>query len=41
MKLLSEVKVRVGYDEEDIFFAIRKKFNIERSDIASFEIVKI
>ncbi len=40
MKLLSEVKVRVGYDEKDIFFAIRKKFNIERSDIASFEIVR-
>ncbi len=40
MKLLSELKVKLNYNEEDIFCAIKKKYNIFREEIVEFEIIK-
>ena len=40
MKLLTELKVKIGYKESDIFDAIRKKYGVFRDEIESFEIVK-
>ena len=40
MKLLTEIKVKVKYDENDIFSGIKRKYNLEKSEILSWEIVK-
>lgn len=40
MKLLSELKVKLNYNEEDIFAAIKRKYGIFRDEIKSFEIIK-
>ena len=40
MKLLTELKVKIGYTEADIFQAIQKKYNILKNEIETFEIVK-
>ena len=40
MKLLSEIKVKIGYGENDIFDAIQKKYRIFRHEIEKYEIVK-
>ena len=40
MKLLTELKVNIGYNENDIYDAIRKKYGIFRDEIEFFEIVK-
>lgn len=40
MKLLTELKVKFNYTNQDIFQAIRKKCNIFSSEILDFEIVK-
>jgi len=41
MKLLTEVKVnKIKYSKDDIFQAIRKKYNIFSNEIERFEIVK-
>ena len=40
MKLLTELKVKIGYSEADIFQAIQKKYNIFKNEIENYEIVK-
>lgn len=40
MKLLTELKVKIGYNELDIYQAIQKKYNILKNEIEKFEIVK-
>ncbi len=40
MKLLTELKVKIGYSEADIFQAIQKKYNIFKNEIEKYEIVK-
>ena len=40
MKLLSEIKVRIGYNKNDVLFGIRKKYNVFADEILSWEIVK-
>lgn len=40
MKLLTELKLKFGYKKEDIFLAIKKKYNLFAEEIAAFEIVK-
>ncbi len=40
MKLLTELKVKIGYSEIDIYQAIQKKYNIFKNEIEKFEIVK-
>ena len=40
MKLLTELKVKIGYTDVDIFQAIQKKYNIFKNEIEKFEIVK-
>ena len=40
MKLLTELKVKVGYNESDIFEAIRKKYGVYAEEIEFYEIVK-
>lgn len=40
MKLLSEIKVKPGYTSDDIFQAIKKKYNIFSDEILNFEIIK-
>ena len=40
MKLLTELKVKIGYNSGDIFDAIRKKYGVFHDEIESFEIVK-
>ena len=40
MKLLTELKVKVGYDKNDIFQAIRKKYGVFADEIEKFEIIK-
>ena len=40
MKLLTELKVKIGYKKEDIFAAVRKKYGVFADEIESFEIVK-
>lgn len=40
MKLLSELKVKVGYNREDILFSIKKKYNLFADEILKWEIVK-
>lgn len=40
MKLLTELKVKIGYQENDIFQAIQKKYNIFKNEIENYEIVK-
>ena len=40
MKLLTELKVKIGYDKSDIFHAIRKKYGVFENEIERFEIVK-
>lgn len=40
MKLLSEVKVKLNYGEEDIFAGIKRKYGIFRDEILGFEIVR-
>lgn len=40
MKLLTELKVKVGYNETDIFQAIQNKYKIFKNEIESYEIVK-
>lgn len=40
MKLLSELKVKLGYRAEDIFHAIKKKYGIFKDEILDYEIIK-
>ena len=40
MKLLTELKVKPKYNENDIFEAIAKKYGVSRSEIEAFEIVR-
>ena len=40
MKLVSEIKVKIGYNSSDIFSAIKKKYNLFADEILSWEIVK-
>ena len=40
MKLLTELKVKIGYNEADIFQAIQKKYNLFKNEIEKYEIVK-
>lgn len=40
MKLLTELKVKIGYTERDIYQAIQKKYHIFQNEIEKFEIVK-
>ena len=40
MKLLTELKVKVGYSTQDIYSAIRKKYGVFQDEIERFEIVK-
>jgi hypothetical protein len=40
MKLLTELKVKMNYNNDDIFGAIEKKYHIFRDEIENFEIVK-
>ncbi len=40
MKLLTELKVKFKYQEEDIFKAIDKKYNIKKSEVAKYVILK-
>lgn len=40
MKLFSELKVKVGYNQKDIFDAIRKKYGVFSDEIEFFEIIK-
>ena len=40
MKLLTELKVKLDYNENDIFDAIRKKYGVFRDEIISFDIVR-
>ena len=40
MKLLSEIKVKIGYNSNDVLLAIRKKYNIFADEIIKWEIVK-
>lgn len=40
MKLLTELKVKIGYTESDVFEAIAKKYHIFRNEIEKYEIVK-
>lgn len=40
MKLLTEVKVPVCYSEDDIFLSVKKKYNIARSEIIRYEIIR-
>jgi len=40
MKLLSEIKVKIGYNTSDVLFAIRKKYNLFADEILKWEIVK-
>lgn len=40
MKLFTEIKVKINYTNEDIYQAIRKKYNVFKDEIESFEIVK-
>ncbi len=40
MKLLTELKVKLGYKKSDIFLAIKRKYGIFENEIKEFEIVK-
>lgn len=40
MKLLSEIKVKIGYNTNDVLLGIRKKYNIFADEISKWEIVK-
>ena len=40
MKLASELKVKIGYNKDDIFEAIKKKYHIFPDEILSYEIIK-
>lgn len=40
MKLLTEIKVKIGYSEEDIFFAIKKKYNLIKTEIKEYLIIR-
>ena len=40
MKLFSEIKVKIDYTEDDIYQAIRKKYNVFKEEIEQYEIVK-
>ena len=40
MKLLTELKVKPNYTENDIYDAVKKQYHILRDEILSFEIVK-
>ena len=40
MKLLSELKVKIGYYVSDIFSSIKKKFNLDEEEILNWEILK-
>ena len=40
MKLLSEIKVKIGYNANDVLLGIRKKYNIFADEILKWEIVK-
>lgn len=40
MKLLTELKVGFGYTKQDIFLAIKKKYNLFADEIINYEIVK-
>ncbi len=40
MKLLTELKLDINYDESDVYQAIQKKYNIFRNEIDGFEIIK-
>lgn len=40
MKLLTELKVKLNYNKDDIFNAIRKKYGIFQDEIISFDIVR-
>lgn len=40
MKLLTELKVKIGYTNDDIFDSIKSKYGVFRDEIESFEIVK-
>ena len=40
MKLLSEIKVKIGYNSSDVLFGIRKKYNLFADEILNWEIVK-
>lgn len=40
MKLASELKVKIGYNKNDIFEAIKKKYHIFPDEILSYEIIK-
>lgn len=40
MKLLTEIKVRFGYSESDLFLAIKKKYNLLKNDITKYLILR-
>lgn len=40
MKLLTELKVKINYNREDVLFAIKKKYNLFADEILNWEIVK-
>ena len=40
MKLLTELKVKIGYNEADIFQAIQKKYNLFKNDIENMKLLK-
>lgn len=40
MKLLSEIKVKIGYNANDVLSRIRKKYNIFADEILKWEVIK-
>ena len=40
MKLLTELKVKLGYNENDIYKSIEKKYGLKREEIKSFLIIR-
>lgn len=40
MKLLTELKVKLKYDEKDVFAAIEKKYRLKRDEILSYLIIR-
>jgi len=40
MKLLTEIKTKLGYDEEDIYFAIERKYKLKKSEVEKYIIIR-
>ncbi len=40
MKLLTEIKTKLGYSEADMFFAIEKKYKLKKSEIEKYIIIR-